>query len=225
MRLLKHITIHGVIACVSGLRIGGSKDDIEIGGMENPIIRHPISGLPYIPGSSLKGRMRALLELKYSSDTQQTGEPCGCGKESCQVCIVFGPHKNVRHNLGPTRIIVRDANLTRNSEKVLTKAQEEKGIYFAEVKTENWVNRKTGVAGNQGLRTQERIPAGTKFDFEIVLRIFDGDIEKKMVDFVLDGLSMVQKEYLGGSGSRGYGKVIFSDLFIDEEPLTLVGEK
>ncbi|MGB9803128.1 type III-A CRISPR-associated RAMP protein Csm3 [Desulfofundulus sp.] len=221
MKLLKHITIKGKILCETGLRIGGSKDDIEIGGMDNPIIRHPVTGLPYIPGSSLKGRMRALLELKYSSRTQSTGQPCGCGEESCKVCRIFGAHKNMQHRLGPTRLIVRDAFLTDGSEQVLREAQQEKGLFFAEIKTENWVDRKTGRAGHGGLRTQERVPAGTSFNFELVLRVFEGDKEQDMLNIIKEGLALVQREYLGSSGSRGYGKVRFEDITVDGEAIKI----
>ncbi|OPX90696.1 MAG: RAMP superfamily protein [Pelotomaculum sp. PtaB.Bin104] len=217
MRLEKHVVMSGVILCETGLRIGGSKDDIEIGGMDNPIIRHPVSGLPYIPGSSLKGRMRSLLELRHSRTTQQSGEPCDCGH--CNICKIFGTHKSRTNNLGPTRIIVRDAFLTPDSKDELKVANQEKGIYYSEVKYENRINRKTGKAGDP--RPSERVPADTKFDFEIVLRIFEEDNEEEVLGLIKEGLSLVQREYLGGSGSRGYGKVRFIDISIDGDPFAL----
>jgi CRISPR-associated protein Csm3 len=217
MRLEKHVVMRGVIFCVTGLRIGGSKDDIEIGGMDNPIIRHPVSGLPYIPGSSLKGRMRSLLELKHSQTTQRTGQPCDCGQ--CDICRVFGTHKSRPNNLGPTRIIVRDAFLTSDSEEELKSANQEKGIYYSEVKYENRINRKTGKADDP--RPNERVPANTKFNFEIVLRIFDSDNENDSIALIKEGLALVQKEYIGGSGSRGYGKVRFIDTSVDGVPFVL----
>ncbi|WP_027365632.1 type III-A CRISPR-associated RAMP protein Csm3 [Desulfotruncus alcoholivorax] len=210
MELSKHVVISGVILCETGLRIGGSKDDIEIGGMDNPIIRNPVTGLPYIPGSSLKGRMRSLLELKHSERTKQSGDPCTCG--NCLVCKVFGTHKARESKLGPTRIIVRDAFLTAESVAELKAANQEKGMFYAEVKYENLVNRKTGAAHP---RPTERVPAGAKFDFEIVLRIFKEDDEQEILNFVKEGLGMVQMEYLGSSGSRGYGKVRFIHTTID----------
>lgn len=202
--LLGHKIITGTLTCETGLRIGGSKDDIQIGGMDNPIIRDPVTNLPYLPGSSIKGKTRALLELKHGR-VAENGEPCGCG--ACDICRVFGPHKNVRHNLGPTRILVRDARLTGEWEEKLRHMQEEKGLLYAEVKTENIVNRLTGVAADRGLRTQERVPAGTQFDFEISVRIFDDDDEARILALIQEGLQLLQHDYLGGSGSRGYGKV------------------
>lgn len=203
-KLKTYKTITGTITCETGLRIGGSKESIEIGGMENPIIRHPITDEPYIPGSSLKGKTRSLLELKHGR-VSPTGEPCGCGQ--CIVCRVFGPHKNVRHTLGPTRALFRDAALTDESRKWLQSAREEKGLFYAEVKTENIIDRRTGVAAEKGLRTQERVPAGTAFNFEIAVRIFEGDKETEIMGFVEEGLKLLQQDYLGSSGSRGYGKV------------------
>ena len=211
--LTRYQTIKGTIICETGLRIGGSTENIEIGGMENPIIRHPITDEPYIPGSSLKGKVRSLLEYKLDrrdrggrpkgESGRDNGEPCECGK--CIICRVFGPHKNPRHNLGPTRVLFRDAELNEESRKWLMDAQTSKGIFFAEVKTENLVNRLTGAA--QDPRTQERVPAGTKFDFEISLRIFEDDNEDEILGLVKDGLGLLQQDYLGSSGSRGYGKI------------------
>ncbi|MEI6125151.1 MAG: type III-A CRISPR-associated RAMP protein Csm3 [Pseudomonadota bacterium] len=204
MKIKNYSIIKGLIKCETGLRIGGSKESLEIGGMDNPIIRHPISGLPYIPGSSLKGKMRSLLELKYSQDTQTTGKPCTCAE--CDVCRLFGCG-NPQKSKEMTRLIFRDAMITKESEELLREAQEGKGLNFAEIKSENWIDRKTGKAGYGGLRTQERVPEGTTFDFEISIRIFDGDDKEKFKAKVKEGLELMESDYLGSSGSRGYGKI------------------
>lgn len=201
-KLKEYRLIEGTITCETGLRIGGSQESIEIGGMENPIIRHPITDEPYIPGSSLKGKVRSLLELKHGR-VSPTGEPCGCGQ--CPICRVFGPHKNPHHELGPTRILVRDAALTDDSKAELEKAREDKGLFYAEVKTENIVNRLTGTAEHP--RTLERVPANTVFDFEIAVRLFEDDDENQIMSLIKEGLDLLQEDYLGSSGSRGYGKV------------------
>lgn len=206
LRLVKHKQITGTLTCRSGLRIGGSKEDIEIGGVDSPIVRDPVSGLPYIPGSSLKGKLRSLLEYYREGGIAANGEPCGCGKPSCQVCTVFGPHKRTQHDLGPTRIIVRDAPLSEESQKRLEPLREQ-GIDYAEVKHENWIDRRTGVAGQKGLRNQERVLASAQFDLTIHIRIFEGDPEAEIVALVERGLKGLEAEYLGGSGSRGYGWV------------------
>ncbi len=205
LKLRKHIRITGKLRCVTGLRVGGSQDDVEVGASDNPILRHPLTKLPYIPGSSIKGKLRSLLEYRYGKVTQD-GRPCGCSREDCLVCTVFGPHLRPMHTLGPSRILVRDASLTAESEQDLYRLQEE-GLLYAEVKKENIVDRRTGVAADRGLRSQERVPAGTEFNFSISLRVFESDDEDRLVEFVEEGLRLLQDDYLGGSGSRGYGQV------------------
>lgn len=215
MKMSKFISITGVISCESGLRIGGTKEGIvEPGGSENTIIRHPITSLPYIPGSSLKGKMRSLLETDKSSGAQilPDGKPCKCGQ--CLVCKVFGSHGIANKEI--TRILVRDCPITDTSESVLRTAQEEKGLNFAEIKSENIINRQTGVAADRGLRTQERVPAGTEFNMDITLKLFDGDDQDKIVALVKRGLDLLQKDYLGSSGSRGYGKIKINNLEVKE---------
>jgi len=205
LTLLKHVRITGTLTCKTGMRIGGSKEDIEIGGVDSPIIRDPVSRLPYVPGSSLKGKLRSLLEYKEGK-VGQDGMPCTCGRPECKVCVVFGPHRNTRHTLGPTRIIVRDAFITHDSRVELEKLRE-RGIDYAEIKHENIINRVTGVAADRGLRAGERVPANTKFDFAIHVRIFGGDDEAAILGFIEEGLKGLESEYLGGSGTRGYGWV------------------
>ncbi|MBU4320219.1 MAG: type III-A CRISPR-associated RAMP protein Csm3 [Nitrospinae bacterium] len=213
MKLTGYKVITGTLKCDSGLHIGGSADQIEIGGVDLPIIKHPVTGEPFIPGSSLKGKMRSQLEKKEGR-VNEKGEPCGCGQESCKICKVFGAHKNTRHNLGATRILVRDASLNENTKKDYSSLLKEKGTSYIEKKTENIINRKTGTAEHP--RSQERVPAGAEFDIEIVLQLYDMDGNgNDLIDFVKEGLRQVQHTYLGGFGSRGSGKVSFHNMKLD----------
>lgn len=205
LTLTKHVRIHGTLTCKTGLRIGGAAEEVEVGGMDNPIIRDPVTQYPYVPGSSLKGKLRSLMEYKLGK-IDERGRPCGCARSDCLVCTVFGPHMRQQHDLGPSRIIVRDAPLSEESIPALNQLLEH-GLPRAEVKTENIIDRRTGIAARGGLRSMERVPAGTKFDMEIILRIFAGDDEKAIVGFVRQGLDLLGKEFLGGSGTRGYGWV------------------
>ncbi len=219
MKLSKFVSITGTIHCKTGLRIGGTKEGVpDPGGSENTVIRHPITSLPYIPGSSLKGKIRSLLEMHSSisgAEIAADGKPCGCG--NCWVCKIFGSHGMKNKEI--TRLVVRDGSLTKRSELELRTAQEEKGLNFVEIKSENIINRKTGVAANKGLRTQERVPAGSEFNMNMVLKLFEGDDEEKLIDIVKKGLDLLQKDYLGSSGSRGYGQVEIKDLKVEELPI------
>jgi len=205
LKLKKYVRITGTLTCRSGIRIGGSKEDVEVGGMDNPVIRHPLTKLPYIPGSSLKGKLRSLLEYAEGKvTTEGSGEPCKCAQEDCLVCRVFGPHKAPKHSLGPSRIILRDAPLTDEWAEKL-KPLLGQGLNYVEVKTENMIDRRTGVATNP--RPVERVPSGAHFALNISVRVFEADEEKKILDFIERGLQMLQSDTLGGSGTRGYGWV------------------
>lgn len=208
MKLSGYKEIKGTIRCQTGLRIGGSKDNLDIGGVDSPIIRHPITDLPYIPGSSIKGKMRTLLELN-TGNISPDGRPHNCG--NCPVCVYFGSLRTP----SPTWFLFRDAPLTQEWETKLREAQEEKGLNFSELKNENWIDRRTGRAGQGGLRTFERVPAETEFQFSAVIRIFEKDEEQRAIDFMKKGLRLLILDYLGSSGSRGYGQIEFKDLTLD----------
>lgn len=205
MKLIKYQVCKGVLHCETGLRIGAGKDAIEVSGSDNPILRHPLTDLPYVPGSSLKGKMRSQLELRDRRVTQNGG-PCDCGQ--CAICRTFGCAK-AKNSREPARILVRDCALTDDSQRKLEQAQADRGLFFAEEKSEVVIDRNTGKAAGAGPRPMERVPAGIEFQFEIVLRIFEGDDEAALRKMVEDGLDLVEQDALGGSGSRGYGKVRF----------------
>lgn len=210
--LVGYREVKGIIHCKTGLRIGGSKDDLEIGGVDNPIIRHPITELPYIPGSSIKGKMRSLLEQKLDK-IAGGGKPHECGQ--CEVCLCFGAFRSA----SVSRFIFRDCHLTPSSEQALRDLQTEKGINMSEAKKEVIIDRKTGRARDGGLRTNERIPAGAEFAFAMSIRVLTGDPEEDYIRLLKTGIELVEKDYLGGSGTRGYGQVEFRSLSIDGSPL------
>lgn len=222
MRLKEVVKISGKIRCITGLSIGGSSTALEIGGVAKEVIKNPVTNDPYIPGSSLKGKMRSELEKKYEafqwinenkkkSDDKIYGtkwgkvlvldkkNPCGCGRKECLICKIFGAHKNTEADSGPTRIIVRDALLSND--------WAEDSSVIIERKVENIINRDTNTADSP--RTIERIAAGVSFDFEIILRILEGDNKNELLNKVKEGLKLVEESYLGGGGSRGSGQIKF----------------
>jgi CRISPR-associated protein Csm3 len=218
MKLDHFVIFKGTIECVSGLHIGGSVEGIEIGGVDNPVIKHSITQEPFIPGSSLKGKLRSSLEKKLDK-VPPNGEPCSCGQ--CLVCRIFGAHKNTNQTQGPTRLLVRDAQLAEETRQLAANLLKERGQVYIEQKTENIIDRNKGNALHP--RTMERVPAGACFDLELVLQIFDIDssFEAEMVALIKDGLRLVQETYLGGYGSRGSGQVRFVRLSMNSESFTL----
>ncbi|MCM1322153.1 MAG: type III-A CRISPR-associated RAMP protein Csm3 [Bacteroides sp.] len=215
--------ISGKIVVKTGLHIGAGNDKVEIGGMDNPIIRNPLTQEPYIPGSSIKGKMRSLMEWKFDKVKESGGEPCSCGKPECKICRVFGSANTKSEEAkdrGPTRLIVRDAVLTEH-----WKEKFRNGSVIVEEKNENALNRITAVANPRPI---ERVVPDVEFDFEISYRVIDtgdnGETDEKLFkEVVLESLKVLQNDYLGGGGSRGNGQIEFKDL-IDENnnPVRLV---
>ena len=207
MKLLETKILRGRIVVETGLHIGGGNDALEIGGMDNPVIRMPHTGEPYIPGSSLKGKMRSLSEWKLGC-LSVTGAVHNCDKPECPVCRVFGSAKG-GEGRGPTRLIIRDAQLTAKS-----RADFLRGEAVIEEKHENSINRITAVANPRPL---ERVVPGTEFEVELLYRVIDtgdgGEQDlKNFTGVVMAALKMMKEDCLGGHGSRGSGKVSFKDL-------------
>ncbi len=207
--------ITGIIHCLSGLRVGGSDELLQIGGTDLTCIKHPVTLKPYIPGSSIKGKMRSEQEQKLGKfGGKDKSEPCGCVDPSCLVCRVFGPHKKARHELGPSRIVVRDAQCTLGGE--------------TELKSENVIDRKTGAALHP--RKVERVVAGSEFSLRIGIQVWDLDAQcahngktggDALIEFVKDGLRALQQTGLGSGISKGSGEIEFRSLKLDGTPFTL----
>ena len=215
------IIIGGKIECLTGLHIGGAGSGYEIGGMDNPVIRDPVTGCPYIPGSSLKGKMRSMME--WATDkVNKAGEIHSykdCKDLDCPICRIFGssPAEDRRDSNtkdswkgGPTRLIVRDARPDDDTEKLMNKL-EELGLPKVELKTENSINRIT--SASSGLRTQERVSVGSKFDFCLLYGVYEVEgcrvSDLDMLPHVFEALRLVEDSALGGGGSRGSGQVCF----------------
>ena len=200
----------------SGLHIGAGKDSVEIGGIDNPVIKHPFTGEPYIPGSSLKGKLRFLLEWAFGA-IRNDGQAWGFNDQqpadtTDPVLRIFGNALKEWHG-GPTRLLMRDAPLCEKDRQRYLEAPDS----FFEEKTEVLINRISGKAHDRvGPRQTERVPAGVTFDFECVFRLYDtaddGVRDLACLNWLLQGLALLEEDALGGSGSRGYGRIEFTGL-------------
>ena len=221
------IVITGKIKTETGLSIGGATVGLDIGGMDNPVIKNA-EGKPYIPGSSLKGKMRSLLEKAngLATDDKRIWVVPNeisihmCNEPECVVCTIFGrttrekPYsspsgngiKIEKNNVTPTRLIVRDAVLSEGSVKKLRAMKTD--LEFTEVKWENVIDRITSAANP---RQMERVPEGAEFEFGMIYSVFT-ESDKSNLKEVFKALELVEHDYLGGSGTRGYGKVKFEDV-------------
>lgn len=212
------------IVAITGLSIGGSDTGIEIGGVDKTVIRDKLTNRPYIPGSSLKGKMRSLLEKYHNKPINfpknkpafhvcQSAEPY----KTCDVCQVFGVSGEYEFAT-PTRLVVRDTFLSEESAKELDAAQTD--LPYTEVKTEVSIDRVTSAANPRQI---ERVPAGAIFSKgEMVFSLYDiqsenGETHKattdlKRLDVVREAMRLVEEDYIGGLGSRGSGKVRFRNI-------------
>ncbi|MEC4813693.1 MAG: type III-A CRISPR-associated RAMP protein Csm3 [Scytonema sp. PMC 1069.18] len=256
-RLTSHLEVE------TGLHIGGGGENLDIGGLDKPVIRDPLTQHPYLPGSSIKGKLRSTLErlfnkplnrqggsgtYRYESDDLDDGftetEVDGLlipyeGARTCQISRVFGstggskfwmrtdiateqsliennsPTRTIENqqytkiNRGrnaPARLIVRDCHLLPESAEQLKKV--DTGLYMTEWKFENGIDRVTAAANPRQL---ERVPAGAKFQFELIYTVEDATQAIEDLQNIAIALAILEDDALGGHGSRGYGKVRFQN--------------
>ncbi len=220
LHLKAKMQIIGKIRLITGLSIGGSGGGLEIGGVDNPIIRNPINNEPYIPGSSLKGKFRSLLEKHLGKELNKeviTGKNLirihACKNDgdynNCPVCLLFGSAEKEINK--PTRLIVRDCQLIDGAEYTKKDLEEKGDLPFSEIKTETVIDRITAQAMPREL---ERVPAGAEFNLDLIYDLYDAkDVE--FIGEVFKCMKLLEDDYLGGSGSRGSGQIQFTDLKIN----------
>lgn len=219
MKLTAIDKLTGTLELVSGLHIGSGNTEMHIGGTDNPVIKNAHTGEPYIPGSSLKGRIRSLLEWELGI-VRNDGKPVGFADvqrfaeadrpRAKDLLRLFGgapegskQDTTLVEEIGPTRLAFWDCNLQRD----WVRQMRERTLLLTETKMENMIDRIRGVAEHP--RSTERVPAGARFDFQLTLRVHDGE---DLLPQVLRGLRLLELTGLGGSGSRGYGKLRFAAL-------------
>ncbi|MCX7974434.1 MAG: type III-A CRISPR-associated RAMP protein Csm3 [Candidatus Aminicenantes bacterium] len=221
------VVIKGEISVLTGLRIGGSTSGLKIGGIDLNVITDP-HGRPYIPGSSLKGKLRTLIERKKASENpnfwnypkpdeskQEFPNRHMCQKEEeykkCPVCKIWGIlGKDEIMVPTLTRLMVCDAYLDESSITKEMKANLE--LEWTEVKFETAINRITGTALSGSLRQVERVPAGARFkDVELIYNVYEEE-DKDILKNVFIAMELLEHDYLGGMGSRGYGRVAFKNI-------------
>ncbi|HNY71396.1 MAG TPA: type III-A CRISPR-associated RAMP protein Csm3 [Syntrophorhabdus sp.] len=209
--LVKKVLVKGDIKLKTGLHIGGTNSSLNIGGPDKFVVRNPLTNKPYIPGSSLKGKMRSLIELVDGTITSDHRGNGPTKNPSTRAGNLFG---TVGDNQQPSRLIVRDAELYTESGFDEFKNTD---LPYTETKTEVSIDRVTASANP---RTFERVPAGANFKLEMVLNVFDTDKEKQLTETLKEALKLLQDDYLGGHGSRGYGQIEISNLTFEDRDKT-----
>lgn len=206
LRFEKNIVLRGQIETLTGLHIGGSKEKLEIGGVDSPVIRDPHTNHPFIPGSSLKGKMRMLVEFAEGK-VVGNGETHESKDVNDSICRVFGNFTKGTEG-GPTRLTVRDAYPSKETETMWKGLDSE--LLYTELKPENSINRLTSAANPRFL---ERVVKGSLFNFEMIYSIYDDGIGTKLdednLKLVYQAMRLLEHSGLGGSISRGYGRIRF----------------
>lgn len=233
--LQARVFLKGQIQAVTGLRVGGSPGALAIGGVDLPVIREGLSKRPYIPGSSLKGKMRSLFE-KHENAPQNRSIGQGVkihvaggdrrdypnGREGDEqiarkgteqynkfwVNPIFGVPGEVKFDVpAPNRLVVRDVPLTNESAEELRNAKTD--LPFSEVKWEAAIDRVTAAATPRQI---ERVPAGAVFGpMEIIFNAYLAS-DAELFWHVIEAMQLLEDDYLGGHGSRGSGKIAFCNL-------------
>jgi CRISPR-associated protein Csm3 len=224
LSLIGKLLLDGEMICESGLHIGAGKGSLDLGGADNPVVKDAF-GRPYVPGSSLRGKIRSLLEqtagvvtptdLVYLSRRRgqevrihQSDEP---GDE---ICLLFGRNPGRVERVSgdalepasatPARLTAYDSPLDLDS--ITSQMRENLDDELTEVKSENAIDRVTAQAN---ARTLERVPAGAKFRVRFVIDILCAE-DRELVGCFVQGLRLLEDDALGGGGSRGSGRVRFS---------------
>ena len=193
------IQITGKLNIETGMHIGGSSAFAAIGAVDSPIVRDVKTNLPMIPGSSLKGKMRTLLAKEYNEGVVQPDDDNEC------ITRLFGSAK--KGNVKRSRLLFSDMVLANQDELRKLGLQS-----MTEVKFENTINRATAVANPRQI---ERAVRGSVFNLDIIYEMEDKDDFIDDIKTLSEGFKLLQYDYLGGSGSRGYGKVKFADVYAE----------
>lgn len=202
------IVITGVLEIKTGMHIGKSNDFAPIGAVDSVVVTDPLTGQPIIPGSSLKGKMRTLL-AKLVNNNGEAGLLPSHDRDDDTIKELFGSSNPVRE----AKLQFFDLFLM-NAEEVKNKDTD---LLYTEIKFENTINRATAVANPRQL---ERVPAGSKFGFKLVYNLESSEELENDFKLLADGFKMLQLDYIGGSGSRGYGKINFKNFKVEAKGLT-----
>ena len=201
------LKLTAILRVDTGLHIGASSDVAPIGAVDSPFLRDPLTKQPIIPGSSLKGKIRTLLARSYSTKEYVLNS---IDEDSPQIKRLFGTAAKGNAGGKAARLQFYDIRMTQDSFARFDAMDLD--TYIGEIKWENGINRVTAGAMPRQI---ERVPAGTEFAFTLVYNIEnDAEIMEDM-KLLSDGIRLLQMDYLGGHGSRGYGRVSLSGFSVE----------
>src|ERR1043166_9725344 len=161
LKLIGKLILEGEMHCETGLHVGAGKGSLEIGGSDNPVVKDAF-GRPYVPGSSLRGKIRSLLEQSSGLATpselvflsRRKGQEVRIhqsDRPDDEICLLFGRNPGRMEKVGgeavdtisatPARLAVYDAPLV--SDSITAQMRENLDDEITEVKSENAIDRIT----------------------------------------------------------------------------------
>jgi len=193
------IVFRADLKVLTGMHIGGGSDFSAIGAVDSPVVRDTRTKLPIIPGSSLKGKLRTLLARSKAQDITKLPKP-------------NGDNPVIRRLFGASAPDIVKSRLQFADSFLLNKTELEE-VGWTEVKFENTINRSDSVANPRQI---ERVISGSVFGFCVVYDL-ENEIElKEDMEYFIRGLKLLQLDYLGGHGTRGYGRVSFEKFSLEQ---------
>lgn len=199
------LDLRALLRVETGLHIGASSDFAPIGAVDSPFLRDPLTKQPILPGSSLKGKVRTLLARSFADGYFLNK----IEDDAEEICRLFGSAAKGSAGGRPARLQFYDIRMTEDSFARFNAM--ELDTYIGEIKWENAIDRLTAGANPRQI---ERVPAGAEFDFRLVYNIEHEDEVAEDMALLGDGLQLLQMDYLGGHGSRGYGRVSLHDFTV-----------
>ena len=190
------ILIQCKLVVCTGMHIGDSSAFSAIGAVDSQVVRDPLTGLPIVPGSSLKGKLRTLLARSLSGDIQHMPSH---DHDDEKIKRLFGSSSPVQ------------ASRLQFSDCFVSNVAEMRRVGITEVKAENGISRADSVANPRFI---ERVSRGTTFDVKIVYEIIDDAQTVEDLALLAKGMKLLQLDYLGGHGTRGSGRVSLRDFEI-----------
>lgn len=197
------LEITGTITVKTGMHIGASEGFAAIGAIDSPVAKDALSRLPIIPGSTLKGKMRSLLAKAYNEEGKVTKTR---DDDNVKITRLFGTSKNQEGNPQPSRLIFSDSILCNSESLRKAGAQSE-----TESKEENTISPLTAVANPRQI---ERVIRGAEFPLNIIYNVENNDELIEDINTLAEGMKLLQYDYIGGHGSRGYGRIGINDVTV-----------
>ena len=216
------LEITGTITLETGMHIGTIDGFSAIGAIDSYVVRDILSNEPMIPGSSFKGKMRSLLARKYAKNPMEIT----LENEDDRIKRLFGTSASKTKGEKITRGKLLFSDMFLSNKEGLEKL----GIKnTTEVKMENVIDRLSSIANPRSI---ERAIRGAEFDLILVYDLIDINQLQEDIEIIMEGFRLLEADYLGGNGSRGYGRIKIDDIHIesllyevDDELLDELNEK